>query len=566
MLRSLQIRNFAIIDQMEVNFDEGMTVLTGETGAGKSILVDALGLLLGERGGNGLVRSGAKRAEFSAEFNLKNLPEANNWLDEQTLDQDDECVLRRVINVDGRSRAFINGNAVSLQMLKNLGEQILDIHGQHFHQSLGRRDVQRNLLDHFGNLIELRKATELVYTEWQSLATQLKDLEAAQSDRSSRIEFLKFQLGELDTLNLQPHEMESLESEKQKLSHYGQLADGIFKILQNIYDSDVTNVQSLLADASHTLEHLSTFDPQLETSLTMLQEAGIQVSEATDTLRRYANTINMDPTRRDWVEERLNVIQTIARKHRVQPSELEMVHIRIRETLDELQHAEKHSAELTEKNIKAATAYRNDAEKLSKARKDAAIKFSTAVTETMAGIGMPDGIFQTSVTECTTGNEKYHGIDNIEFLISTNPGQPPMLLTKVASGGELSRISLAIQVIASDGNTIPTMIFDEIDSGIGGGVAEMLGRRLNEVSENRQVLCVTHLPQVASLADHHYQINKSTNGQSTSTSINLLDNSERIEELARMLGGVAITKKTRAHAAEMLKLGSRCNGHKERTA
>jgi DNA repair protein RecN (Recombination protein N) len=451
-------------------------------------------------------------------------------------------------------------------MLKNLGEQILDIHGQHFHQSLGRRDVQRNLLDHFGNLIELRKATELVYTEWQSLATQLKDLEAAQSDRSSRIEFLKFQLGELDTLNLQPHEMESLESERQKLSHYGQLADGIFNILQNIYDSDVTNVQSLLADASHTLEHLSTFDPQLETSLTMLQEAGIQVSEATDTLRRYANTINMDPTRRDWVEERLNVIQTIARKHRVQPSELEMAHIRIRETLDELQHAEKHSAELTEKNINAATAYRNDAEKLSKARKDAAIKFSTAVTETMAGIGMPDGIFQTSVTECTTGNEKYHGIDNIEFLISTNPGQPPMLLTKVASGGELSRISLAIQVIASDGNTIPTMIFDEIDSGIGGGVAEMLGRRLNEVSENRQVLCVTHLPQVASLADHHYQINKSTNGQSTSTSINLLDNSERIEELARMLGGVAITKKTRAHAAEMLKLGSRCNGHKERTA
>ena len=566
MLTSLQIRNFAIIDQVEVDFDEGMTVLTGETGAGKSILVDALGLVLGERGGNGLVRVNAKRAEFSAEFNLADLPEARKWLDEQTLDQDDECVLRRVINADGRSRAFINGNAVSLQTLKKLGEQLLDIHGQHFHQSLGRYDIQRDLLDHFGDLINLRKATEFAYGDWQSLAIELHNLEAADADRASRIDLLEFQLGELEALDLQPNETDSLQSERQRLQNCGRLADGVSGILQNIYDSDTANVQGFLADACHTLEHLSTFDPHLEPVLAMLQEAGIQVSEATETLRRYADTIDMDPARRDWVEERLNAIQTVARKHRVEADELPKVQTRVRGQLSELQHAEERGAELTEKTRKAAGSYHKNARRLSSARKDSAIRFSAAVTETMASLGMPGGIFDISVVECSEGNEKSHGIDNIEFLISANPGQPPMPLAKVASGGELSRMSLAIQVIASDGSTIATMVFDEVDSGIGGAVAEMVGRRLNQVGENRQVLCVTHLPQVASVADHHYRIHKMTDGKSTRTGIARLGNDERIEELARMLGGVAITKKTREHAAEMLASGSRGDDNRKETA
>jgi DNA repair protein RecN (Recombination protein N) len=559
MLRSLQIRNFAIIDQVDVDFDEGMTVLTGETGAGKSILVDALGLVLGERGGNGLVRASAKRAEFSAEFSLVDVPNAKNWLAEQTLDQDDECVLRRVVNADGRSRAFINGNAVSLQTLKKLGEQLLDIHGQHFHQSLGRRDVQRDLLDHFGDLIELRQATELAYDEWQSLAKELHDLEAADADRASRIDLLEFQLSELEALDLQPDETDSLQTERQRLQNCGRLADGVSDILQNIYDSDTANVQSFLADACRTLEHLGTFDPQLEPVLAMLQEASIQVSEAAD-------TIDMDPTRRDWVEERLNAIQTVARKHRVEADQLPKVHARVRGQLSELQHAEERGAELTEKTRKAAGSYRKNAGTLSSARKESAIGFSAAVTETMAGLGMPGGIFDISVVECGEGNEKSHGIDNIEFLISANPGQPPMPLARVASGGELSRMSLAIQVIASGGSTIATMVFDEVDSGIGGAVAEMVGRRLNQVGGNRQVLCVTHLPQVASVADHHYRIHKMTDGKSTRTGIARLGNDERIEELARMLGGVAITKATREHAAEMLASGSRGDGNRKETA
>jgi len=553
MLRSLQIRNFAIIDQIDVEFDKGMTVLTGETGAGKSILVDALGLVLGERGGNGLVRSGAERAEFSAEFSLGDLPDAKCWLEEQTLDQGDECVLRRVINADGRSRAFINGNAVSLQTLKGLGERMLDIHGQHFHQSLGRRDVQRDLLDHFDDLIELRKTTERDFGEWQALATRLHDLESADADRESRLDLLEFQLGELDALGMQENEMDALHGERQKLQNSGRLADGVSGVLQSIYDNDTANAQSLLADACQTLAQLNDFDPQLDPVLAVLNEASIQVSEATDTLRRYADTIEMDPARRDWVEERINAIQSIARKHRVEPDALPEVHDKIRETLDELQNSEARGAELSEETKRAANAYQKRAGTLSRARRKAAVSFSAAVTKTMSGLGMPGGTFEATVVECGEGNEKSHGIDVIDFLISANPGQPLMPLAKVASGGELSRMSLAIQVIASDGNTIPTMIFDEVDSGIGGGVAEMLGRRLREVGDNSQVLCVTHLPQVASIAAHHYRINKITDGKSTKTGVVRLGTDERIEELARMLGGVSITEKTREHAAEMLK-------------
>jgi DNA repair protein RecN (Recombination protein N) len=539
VLRSLQIRNFAIIDQVEVEFDQGMTVLTGETGAGKSILVDALGLVLGERGGNGLVRSGAKRAEFSAEFSLGDLPDAKVWLDEQTLDQDDECVLRRVINADGRSRAFINGSAVSLQTLKTLGERLLDIHGQHFHQSLGRRDVQRDLLDHFGDLADRRTSTERDFQEWQSLANELRQLESADA-----------------CLNI----------ERQKLQNSDRLADGVSGALQNIYDSDTGNAQSILADACQALEDLSNFDPQLEPVLAMLQEANIQVSEAADTLRRYADTIDMDPMRREWVEERLSAIQSIARKHRVGPESLPEVHERIRVSLGDLQNAEELGSKLKEKVKGAADAYYQNAKNLSDDRKSAAGKFSAAVTQTMAGLGMPDGVFEASVMECGEGNEKSHGIDLIEFLISANPGQPAMPLAKVASGGELSRMSLAIQVIASDGNTIPTMIFDEVDSGIGGGVAEMLGHRLKQVGHGCQVLSVTHLPQVASLADHHYRINKITDGKSTRTGVTRLAKDERVEELARMLGGVAITRKTREHAAEMLKSGSGNNDDRQESA
>jgi DNA repair protein RecN (Recombination protein N) len=556
MLSSLQVRNFAIIDQAEVEFAPGMTVLSGETGAGKSILVDALGLVLGERGGTGLVRSGAQRAEFTAEFDLRNLPDAKDWLEEQMLDLDDECNLRRVINADGRSRAFINGNSVPLQSLKALGEMLLDIHGQHFHQSLGRRDVQRNLLDYFGGLNDIRAMTGTAFDEWQSVSAQLADLEAADADRAARLELLQFQIAELDALALGSDELATLSQERQKLRNSGRLAESVTGALQKLYDGDPINAQGLIAEAMQAIEQMCEVDPSLDPIASLLQDANIQVSEAQDMLRRYGDALDMDPARQNWVEERLDAIYAIARKHRVEPDDLGDLHRSLKQQLDDLEHAEERSAELADEVAAAETNYRDLAAQLSAGRQKAVGKFSTAVTEAMANLGMPGGVFTVNLTSREQNDPRSWGTDDIEFMISANPGLPPMPFSRIASGGELSRMSLSIQVIASDGSAIPTMVFDEVDSGVGGGVAEMVGLKLRELGETRQVFCVTHLPQVASLADHHFRISKISDGKSTKTMVTHLSDDERIEELARMLGGVEITTRTREHAAEMLRSGS----------
>lgn len=555
MLTSLQIKNFAIIDQIEVEFGGGMTVLTGETGAGKSILVDALGLVLGERGSSSLVRRGTKRAEISAVFDVAASRHAAAWLEENALDSDGECLLRRVINEDGRSRAFINGNAVPLQSLKSLGELLLDIHGQHFHQSLGRAAIQRDLLDHFASALAQRLTTETAFKEWRNLASELEALEAADADRASRLDLLTFQTNELLLLDIQPGETAELLSNRRKLQNSGRLAEGVATILQTIYESDSSSAQSLVADACQTLESLSELDEQLSAELTLLKEANIQITEAADSLRRYSDTLDMDPVERDRVEDRLDAIQTLARKHRVDANDLPELQERLQIQLHDIQHAQERGVELHEQTRAAEDQYEKSAMKLSKARHKAAAEFSGLVTSTMAELGMGGGVFEVSVSNHNKEKPQATGIDNIEFLISANPGQPLMPLSRVASGGELSRMSLSIQVIASDGSPIPTMVFDEIDSGVGGGIAEMVGKRLRDVSATRQVFCVTHLPQVASIANNHFRIVKMTDGKSTRTSVSALTDDEKIEELARMLGGIEITDRTRDHAAEMLELG-----------
>jgi len=552
VLTNLQIRDFAIVDQIGVEFQPGMTVLTGETGAGKSILVDAVALVLGERGSSQLVRNGARRAEFSAEFDVSSMPEIRAWLDEQALDQDDECLLRRVINADGRSRAFINGNAVTMQQLKALGEMLLDIHGQHFHQSLGRRPIQRDLLDHYGALLSIRGDTATAYTQWQALQERLDHLQSADADRASRLDLLTFQLHELEALDAQPDELAHLQTERQKLKNSGALADGVSTALDRLSEQEGGNANALLAEAARAIESLVDFDSEVSPILELIESASIQVAEASDALQRYGESIDMDPTRRDWVEERLDAFQTIARKHRVGPDELPALCEKLRDELDELSHAEERGRELEKEVVAAEADYLKRARSLSTKRKQVAKAFSAAVTAAMGTLGMPGGVFEASVSLLPEDEPRSWGIDNIEFLISANPGQPPMPLSRVASGGELSRMSLAIQVIASDGSSIPTMVFDEVDSGVGGSVAEMVGRRLRELGEHRQVLCVTHLPQVASLADQHFRISKVSDGKATRTGASELGKDERIEELARMLGGVEITQKTIAHAAEML--------------
>lgn len=552
MLLNLQVRDFAIIDRIDIEFEAGMTVLTGETGAGKSILVDALGLVLGERGSAQLVRDGAKRAEFAAEFDVSGVAPAIAWLEEQSLDQDDECLLRRVINSEGRSRAFINGNSVPLSQLKSLGELLLDIHGQHFHQSLGRRSVQRDLLDFFGGLLEKRATTELSFATWKSVADRLQQLTEAETDRASRLDLLSFQLQELDSLALGPDELDELRSERQKLQNSGRLAEGVSSAMQSLFENDAGNANSLVADALRAVESLLDYDESLAPVLELLNSAGIQVTEAADSLRRYNDSIDMDPRRRDWVEERLDSIQSIARKHRVAPEDLHAQAERLRQEHDLLSHAEERGRELERQAEATKVEFLKRAKALSNGRRKASRSFAAAVTEAMKGLGMPGGVFEVSLTALDESAARSWGLDEIDFLISANPGQPTQPLARIASGGELSRMSLAIQVIASDGSAIPTMVFDEIDSGVGGGVAEMVGRRLQELGASRQVLCVTHLPQVASLADRHFRISKVSDGKSTRTRLHVLDKDERVEELARMLGGVEITRKTLEHAAEML--------------
>ncbi len=552
MLMNLQIRDFAIVDRIDLEFAPGMTVLTGETGAGKSILVDALGLVLGERGSAQLVRDGAKRAEFAAEFDVARLPAVKNWLVEQALDDEDDCLLRRVINADGRSRAFVNGNSVPLSQLKAVGELLLDIHGQHFHQSLGHRAIQRSLLDHFGGLIEDRAAVETQYALWRSLADQLQSISDAEADRASRLDLLAFQLNELHSLALEAGEFDALMSERQKLQYSGKLAAGVNAALDGLYENESGNANSLVAEATRSIEQLVDYDPSLQSVLEALNSASIQVAEAADALRRYGESVDMDPGRRDWVEERLDAVQTLSRKHRVSGDELPELAARLSAEQDELSHAEQRGRELEKQAAAAEAEFRRLATSLSQARAASATRFSEAVTQAMHGLGMPGGIFRAALTPIPLKSAKPWGLDNVEFLISANPGQAPQPLAKVASGGELSRMALSIQVIASDGSAIPTMVFDEIDSGVGGGVAEMVGRRLQELGANRQVLCVTHLPQVASLADQHFRISKVSDGKSTRTRVHVLGKEERIEELARMLGGVDITRKTLDHAAEML--------------
>jgi DNA repair protein RecN (Recombination protein N) len=557
MLTSLQVRDFAIVDQISVEFEPGMTVLTGETGAGKSILVDAVGLVLGERGGSQLVRSGAKRAEFSAEFDIAELRDVRQWLEDQALDQDDACLLRRVIAADGRSRAFINGNAVTMQQLKSIGERLLDIHGQHFHQSLGRKAVQRDLLDHFGKLQQQRAATEAAYAQWQDLQQQLEQLLAADVDRASRLDLLEFQLRELDALAVTADELPELQAERQKLLNSGKLAEGVAAAVGALSQDDTASASSLLAEASRNVASLVEFDSQLAPVGELLESAAIQVAEAIDELQRYGDSIDMDPARRDWVEERLDALQDVARKHRTNIEEIPALVARLRDEFDTLNHAEERGRELETDAEHARTRYFSLAEKLSGLRGKAARKFASAVSAAMDGLGMPGGVFEVSLERLDDSEVRAWGLDDIEFLISANPGQPPMPLSKVASGGELSRMSLAIQVIAADGSRIPTMVFDEVDSGVGGRVAEMVGRRLQELGGKRQVLCVTHLPQVASLAAHHFRISKVSDGKATRTGVAVLSKDERIEELARMLGGVEITQKTIDHAAEMLAGGGR---------
>ena len=554
MLRSLQIRNFAIIDEIDITFKDDMTVLTGETGAGKSILIDALSLVLGERGSSNLIRNKEKRAEYTAEFEITNNKNALNWLVEKSLENENECILRRTISPDGKSRSFINGNTVNLQSLKSLGELLVDIHGQHFHQSLCKKNVQRDLLDHFGGLSDTKNKIKRIFNEWRTLSDQLTEMIENDKNKADRIDLLSFQSKELNELALSSGEYDSLNSEFKKINNIEKINRGINSLIDCLQSNEITNVEQMLSDSIKNIDTLATFDNSLEETKNLLSEAEINVSEAIGNLSRYGESIDYDNQKSREIEERINSIISLSRKHRADPDELVDIKIQIDKELDALKHSQTSIEEIQKNMNDLRKEYDDLSMKLTRMRVESAKKLSGLVADSMNELGMTGGIFKVEIIP--SRNISQHGNDDITFQISANPGQKPQPISNVASGGELSRMSLAIQVITSNGTNIPTMIFDEVDSGIGGAIAEVVGKKLKDLSQNKQVLCVTHLAQVASKGSSHIRINKLTDNKKTKIFASKLNSDERVEEIARMIGGIELTEKTREYAKEMLSLRS----------
>ncbi|MFZ5593154.1 MAG: DNA repair protein RecN [Pseudomonadota bacterium] len=552
MLTHITIRDFAIVDHLELDLNTGMTVLTGETGAGKSILVDALGLVLGNRADSGVVRHGCERAEIGAAFDAEGMEDVRRWLAEHELDAGGECLLRRSVTAEGRSRGYINGRPVPLQLLQELGEKLVDIHGQHEHQSLLKSDIQLRLLDDYAGHGEHVSGVEKTWRQWKKLSAELEELRRAAHDRDARLELLRYQAGELEALELGEGELTLLDEEHARLANAGRLIHTVETALHNLYESDEGAALTVLDRTLGELEQLRAIDSRLAAACELLNNALIQIGEGANELRHYRESLDLDPERLQWVEQRLDAIHQLARKHRIPPAELPALLARSSEELAAIERSDERLADLQKELETLARRYREQARELGASRARAAHELSERVTAAMRPLGLPHAHFEITLHPLDEERFSPTGMERAEFLVNTNPGQPLKPLNKVASGGELSRISLAIQVITARSQHIPTLIFDEVDTGIGGGVAESVGRQLRTLGESHQVLCVTHLPQVAALGHHHLHVSKQTKQNSTATRIQVLTKDTRQEEIARMLGGVEITDQTRAHAKEMI--------------
>jgi len=558
MLRFLNIQDFIIVDRMEMEFVPGFTVLTGETGAGKSILIDALSLALGERGDAGEVRNGSKRAEISAEFDVSKSPELVDWLRENDLeghgDDDNVCLMRRVIEIGGRSRGFINGRPATLQQLRTAGEKLVDIHGQHEHQSLLRSEAQRDLLDAFSGSRELAQAVATGYRRWQSLQQRRMTWEQNAATFVREREQLELQNRELSALNFSPDEWQTLQADHSRLSHSASLLEAVQACLEIMSEGESASLTQINSITSR-LNGLLQYDTNLKDVLDMLDSAQIQLQEVVYELGHYQQRLDLDPQRLQEMEERLSAVHAAARKYRVAPDELPNLLKTVTERLEKFSQDGDVEAMAKEEAI-ARDVYLKLAKKLSVVRDGAARKLTEQVTAAMQTLAMEGGKFAVTQISLEQGNA--HGMEQIEFQVSPHQGLPLRPLAKVVSGGELSRISLAIQVITSKVSAASTLIFDEVDAGIGGRVAEIVGGLLKKLGTERQVMCVTHLAQVASAGDQQWQVVKSgdpANGENILSRITVLKNQERVEEIARMLGGVKITETTRKHAAEMLRVG-----------
>jgi len=552
VLRYLQIRDFAIIDAVELEFSPGLTVLTGETGAGKSIIVDALELLCGARAGADVLRAGAERADISATVDISATGgELRHLLGEHAIETSTELLLRRVIGADGRSRAWVNGQAVPLQVLAGVTGMLFEIHGQHEFQSLVRPATQRGLVDTFGRLESLAAQVRTAHSVWLALLNRSIELDSAASERGSRLDLLRYQLHELEVLQLKSGEMAELKEEHSRLANRGRLVEAARGALECLYEAEGATAHSLIARSIGALRQASSVDSQLEPLSALLEEASIRVKDASQSLLQYLDGLELDPQRADAIERRLAAVEELARKHRVAPEALPDKQAEMSAQLAGLENAADDVGAVRTQLAAASASYQELARQLSGRRQAAARVLAKEISARMQELGMGGGRFLIDVVAAESAEPAPHGVDRVEFRVSTNPGQPPRAIAKVASGGELARLSLAVQVSCA-GSAASSMVFDEVDNGIGGAVAEIVGRELRHLGEHAQVLCVTHLPQVAAQGHQHLRVAKLSDGRSTRTSVTRLGADERVDELARMLGGVEITPRARAHAQEML--------------
>ena len=561
MLCHLQIRSLAIVKSLEIDWSAGMTAITGETGAGKSIAIDALSLALGERAEAAMVRPGSDKAEVIATFDVAHLPQVQQWLTENQLSNDHECILRRVISKEGRSRAYVNGSQIPLAQVRQLAEKLVSIHGQHAHQLLAKTEYQQQLVDQYAGHDELLATVGKHHKQIRTLEKEHQELLKRQSERDSQKQLLEYQVSELDDFGLAEGEFESIEEEHKRLSHGHELLSQSQQYLDALYDGGDQTAYGMVNDAANNFVKLAQIDEKLQPMADLLFEAAIQIEEASMDVRSYCEQIELDPARLQEVENRLDKAMTLARKHHVHPAELATLHLQLAERLAGLTHDETRLESLQEEIEQAREKYLTFAYKLSKSRSKAAQKLNKLITNSMRSLNMPDGIFKATVNApeqtCSESSQQpvtmsRFGIDDIEFLVTANPGQPLQPLNKVASGGELARISLAIQVIIANTTTTPTLIFDEVDVGISGPTAASVALLLRSLGETTQVICVTHLPQVASKGHQQLFVEKTTDKQETETSIRRLTDTGRINEIARMLGGSNITATTKANATELL--------------
>ncbi|MGK5034888.1 DNA repair protein RecN [Janthinobacterium sp. LB3P118] len=553
MLHTLSIRDFVIVDTIELEFSAGFSVLTGETGAGKSILIDALTLALGGRGDASVVREGAAKADITADFSVSEVAQA--WLVAHEFANDDGgALLRRVIDNAGRSKAYINGIPATAAQLRELGDMLVDIHGQHAHQSLLKSEAQRALLDGQATAREAGaeqdgRQVAALHKRWRALVRQREEFETNAANVLYERERLEWQVGELEKLAAKPGEWTEITNEHSRLSHAASLLEGAQEALSLISESEDHPIVSQLSTLNQKLGKLVSVDAELQPIVDLIESSRIQLQESVYALNNYLDRVELDPERLHQLDARMEAMHSTARKFRVTPEELPEEHARLSENLQHLADASDIEG-LLRQEAKIEAEYRSVAERLSDTRRAAALELGHAVTRAMQELSMTGGSFEIALHPCVPAA---HGLEQVEFLVAGHAGTAPRSLAKVASGGELARIALAISVITSHATTTPTLIFDEVDSGIGGAVAEVVGRLLKRLGQGRQVLCVTHLPQVASQANQHFQVAKSTldNGK-TASRIDMLDAKARVEEVARMLGGLEITATTRKHARELL--------------